>query len=246
MVEALENLAKMEYPGRVIIIGCSPEKDTIILYAITGRSPSSQARRLEIEEDYGKVIVKPTDKEILKKGMPDLLVYPALSSQKEGIAVSNGKQTEDIEDLLEEWANPVDVLTKALAKWEYEPDEPNYTPRISGCVIFDEAALSIIKRADDGSAMRQYFTVPRILGKGKMISTYAGVNEKPLSSFQGGPIDVGLPWTDVKQAIDAMYEALAPKQGQPDFRVAVAGVYVDEDGIDIISVKNRYDLERGD
>ena len=61
MAQGLEALIGMEYPGRVIVIGKSPQGDDVIMYAITGRSPSSQARRLEIDEENKNVFVKPTD-----------------------------------------------------------------------------------------------------------------------------------------------------------------------------------------
>lgn len=239
MVEELEALAKMEYPGRVIIIGESPEAHDVVLYAITGRSPASQARRLKLNKRYQQIFVKPTDKKLLKKGNPDLLVYPAIYVRWKAIAVSNGKQTRDIKAYFETQAKPVNVLVSALYKWEYEPDS-NYTPRISGCAI-NGAALSIIKRGADGSAVKHYFEVPLIAGKGKMITTYTGVNENPLPSFKGEPLDVGLPWNNVEEAVDAMYDALGPKEGQPDFRVGVAGIYV-KDGFASIKVKNRCDL----
>ncbi len=67
MDRALANLSAMEYPGRVIVIGSGPAgARAAVIYAITGRSPSSQARKLEWREDG--VWVRPTDEEILKKG----------------------------------------------------------------------------------------------------------------------------------------------------------------------------------
>ena len=77
----------MVYPGRIIIIGKSPAGEDVVMYAITGRSPSSQARMLLIDEVEKKIFVKPTDEETLKTGNPDLLVYPAIICGS-GIAVS--------------------------------------------------------------------------------------------------------------------------------------------------------------
>lgn len=232
----LEQIRRMTYPGRVIIIGTSLTGQRVVLYAITGRSPSSQARRLEIDTARGKIFVKPTDEATLKTGNPDLLVYPAIICGT-GIAVSNGTQTEAVFNRLAADAAAVDVLCSCLPAWEYEPDAPNFTPRISGCITRN-AALSIIKRASDGSALRYYFEVPLIPGTGKMIATYTGENENPLPSFTGEPQDVGIPWSNPAEAAQALYEALGPVPGGPDFRVAAAAVFA---GADIaMQVKNRH------
>ncbi len=100
MTEYLAPLRAMTYPGRVIIIGGGAEPgQAMILYAITGRSPSSQARRLRLE---GRSIwTEPVDEETLRQGNPELLVYRALAFDY-GLAVSNGRQTEDIVAALEE------------------------------------------------------------------------------------------------------------------------------------------------
>jgi len=218
------NLKNKEYPGRLIIIGrdLSNEK-SIIVYSITGRSPSSQARRIDITADGAWV--KPTDEKILNEGNRDLLIYPAILFGQ-GIAVSNGKQTMDIQNHLSPGISPSDILSSALHHWEYEPDAPSYTPRISGCVLFDgRAALNIIKRADDGSSSRQNFKVPLIPGEGKMISTYSGENRSPLPSFQSDPEDVRLIHNTAEDTAEAVYLALAPKRQDPDFRVAVVCVF---------------------
>ena len=171
MPQALVSLASKEYPGRLIIIGQDRSgTKTIIVYAITGRSPSSQARRMVKQRDG--IWVRPTDEDILKKGNPDLLIYPALLFGK-GIAVSNGKQTIDVKESLSAFSNPIDVLKSSLCGWDYESDEPAFTPRISGCILPNKkAALSVIRRAKNGLSSRHYFEVCLSPGKGKFVSTY--------------------------------------------------------------------------
>jgi len=237
MSNGLENLKKMVYPGRMIIIGKSPDGHTVVMYAITGRSPSSQARKLEVDEAKKGIFVKPTDEETLKKGNPDLLVYPAIMWNR-GIAVSNGKQTEDVFTHLSPATGPVEILVKALASWQYEPDEPNFTPRISGCIT-QGAGLNILKRAQDGSVMRNSFEIPLIAGKGKMITTYTGINENPLPSFAGEPQDVDVSWSTAEDAAAALYDALGPLPGEPDFRVTAAVVFAAPDGTITKSITNR-------
>jgi len=237
MNKNLENVEEMVYPGRIIIIGKSPAGEDVVMYAITGRSPSSQARMLLIDEVEKKIFVKPTDEEILKTGNPDLLVYPAVICGR-GIAVSNGKQTEDVFNCLDADKDPLQVQIESLLNWEYEPDDPNFTPRISGCIT-SGAALSVLKRAEDGSVIRNYFKIPMISGKGKLISTYTGVNQNPLPSFAGEPQDVEIPWTSAEEAVTAFYDSLGPDDGEPDFRVTAAVVYSDPSGKLTMKVKNR-------
>jgi IMP cyclohydrolase len=237
MKEKLGNIVNKVYPGRIIIIGKSPANDDVVMYAITGRSPSSQARKLEINEAEKKIFVKPTDVETLKTGNPDLLVYPAVICGN-GIAVSNGKQTDDVFSCLGADKDPVQVQIDSLVNWEYEPDDPNFTPRISGCIT-SGAALSVLKRAEDGSVIRNYFKIPMILAKGKLISTYTGVNQNPLPSFAGEPQDVEIPWTSAEEAVTAFYHALGPDDGEPDFRVTAAVVYSDQSGKLTMKVRNR-------
>ena len=110
MSHPLTPLTEMTYPGRLIALGRDLSGAfNVVIYAITGRSPSSQARRLVAEGNA--VWTKPTDPEVLNKGNPDLLVYPALVLGA-GIAVSNGKQTVDIDAGGQ--GSPVDVLDSAL------------------------------------------------------------------------------------------------------------------------------------
>ncbi len=227
MDRALANLSAMEYPGRVIVIGRDPSGSrTAVIYAVTGRSPSSQARKLESREDG--VWVRPTDEEVLKKGNPDLLIYPAILFSKRGVAVSNGKQTSDVRRRLDETSapGPVEILAQGLSGWDYEPDAPIYTPRISGCVLAGpKAALSLIKRGAGGEALRSYHEIPLEAGKGKLVATYDGLNRDPLRSFPGAPIDVGLDAPDAAGLAEAVFEALKPGTGGRDFRVAVACLY---------------------
>ncbi|MEI6127436.1 MAG: IMP cyclohydrolase, partial [Pseudomonadota bacterium] len=174
----------------------------------------------------------------LKTGNPDLLVYPAIICGS-GIAVSNGKQTEDVFKFLSSTASPAEILLKSQSSWEYEPDAPNFTPRISGCIARG-AGLSVLKRAADGTVQRNFFEIPLIPGRGKMLATYTGANENPLPSFSGEPLDVDLPWASAEEAAQALYEALGPEPGGSDFRVAAACVFADAGKTVTLKVKNRH------
>ncbi len=226
MAKILENLSSREYPGRVIIIGQDKTgENMVVIYAITGRSPSSQARKLELEEDA--IWASPTDEEALKKGNRDLLVYPAiLFVPARGIAVSNGQQTSDIGSHLLKNQNPLEILESALSQWDFEPDGPIFTPRISGCVLWGKgAALSIIRRDSDGSSSRDFYEVPLVPGRGMMIATYRGENREPVPSFTGEPVEVEIHKKRADDMAEAVYDALEPEPGKKDFRVSVVCVY---------------------
>lgn len=253
MTKGLEAIANMEYPGRMIIIGRDAAgENNVVVYAITGRSASSQARKMEIDAEKNEMIlVKPTNEEELKKGNPDLLVYKAMF-MRGGIAVSNGKQTEDIIANYCADRNPIKVITDALSlyrKWEYEPDAPHFTPRIGGIVTpeSESAVLAILKRAENSGVIRNLYEFPLISGKGKMIATYAGKNENPLPSFEGEPLDVKLEGKNPEEVAEAVYKALGPKimpRETPDFRVSVAAVFGNKNGEVKHHIINR--CERGE
>jgi IMP cyclohydrolase len=212
MIHPLEALRRMEYPGRVIVVGRDPsDSSDVVLYAVTGRSPSSQARILV---DEGRsVVTKPTDSEVLKTGNPDLLV------------VSNGRQTEDIARAAAE--SPIATLEAGLKPWTYEPDAPIFTPRISGLIWPDgRAALSVLKRADDGSTLRIFFEMPLRPGTASMIATYAGPNRNPLPAFAGEPLNLSLTETTPEATVEAFYDSLRPEGRTEDFRVAAVCLFV--------------------
>lgn len=242
MKKGLGNLADKDYPGRVIIIGKDRSaENVIVIYAISGRSSSSQARKLVLEDDA--IWTRPTDSEILKKGKIELLVYPAICLSR-GIAIGNGRQTLDIKTGLGQSQNPSEILRATLSRWDYEPDPPIFTPRINGCVVSDiRAALSIITRGRNGESIRDFFEFPLAAGKGKMISTYEGQKKEPLGPFSGEPLDVELNEKRAKDMSEAVYEALRPKAGGEDFRVAVASVFstnIESKEYDV-SIINRYE-----
>jgi IMP cyclohydrolase len=216
-------LETLEYPGRLIVMGAPPGGGKVaIIYAITGRSPSSQARMLVLRD--GGIWVQPTDENVLKTGNIDLLVYPAVLFGQRGIAVSNGKQTKDIRDALRAGATPTAVLSQALAAWDYEPDAPIFTPRISGCLIDGASGLSVVRRGRSGETLRNYFEVPPGEGEGRLVSTYEGPNREPLSSFVGEPRRIELAGETARATAETVYRELGPVVPGKDFRVAVACV----------------------
>ena len=242
MDRSTASLAKLAYPGRLIIIGETGEAGkAAVVYAITGRSPSSQARKL-VHRDGG-IWVQPTNEETLKTGNVDLLVYPAVLIANGGIAVSNGKQTADVRDRLRPGIDPVSALSSALAGWDYEPDAPIFTPRISGCLTGKAAGLSVVRRGPSGETLRNYFEVGLRAAEGRLVSTYEGPNADPLPVFCGEPRFVRLAGTTAGETAEAFYRDLAPSADGQDFRVAVACVFADLAAPDkvVVHIINRHE-----
>ena len=251
MGDGLAALRAMEYPGRVIVIGRSLGGEWLVGYAVTGRSPSSRARRLVVRSD-SNLYTEPIDPKLLASGNPALLVYPAIVRCKCGVVVSNGAQTTPVHERLcaEPGASAEQVLASALAApvmvegidvTAYEPDAPNYTPRITACVRAASAAMAICRRRPDGGVERTTFdataTAP---GEGRLLSVYSGANVNPLPSFQGGPIRIDVDATSAGSLADALWAALAPAPGRDDLRVAVAAVQTAPDAP--FAIVNRDDV----
>jgi IMP cyclohydrolase len=238
----LDALSGMEYPGRVIILGRSAgEGIPFVIYCITGRSPSSQARRIAFEGT--KAMVTPTDADLLAEGDPDLLLYAAISIQQ-GCVVSNGRQTFSIRPIPVSDQGPVEVLAQGLEGWDFEPDPPNWTPRISGCILTpDRGALCIVKQGGGGLSLKNYFEFPLVPGRAKMICTYTGENVNPLPSFQGEPQDLRFRGVTARQNAEEAYAAMAPADPKLDFRVAAACVFLHDLQRDVFekAVINRRD-----
>jgi IMP cyclohydrolase len=231
----------MAYPGRAIIIGRTPDdRHDVVVYAVTGRSRSSQARRL-VHEGGGTVRTEVTDRQPSQSGNERLLLYRCLRPFPGGLAVSNGAQTdliwETIRHLMESAPLPPaeEILRQAFQRphlpsgvdvTRYEPDAPTYTPRISGCLAGD-AALAIVRRRPDGSPQWNYFTVPLKPGQGRLLATYSGENRDPLPAFAGDPREVGLIGRSPGETAEAVFQALSPEKGGPDLRVGVATLFRD-------------------
>ncbi len=224
MIPGLAPLRAMSYPGRFIIVGRDKSgEQSIVAYGITGRSPASRARRLELDRD--KIWTKPTDEEALRKGNPDLLIYPAIIFSR-GIAVSNGRQTTSIHEQMVRSAEPGEILHLALLNWDFEPDPPIYTPRIGGCLLSPfKAALGIVRRGENGDTKRMVFDFPLIPGRGKLISTYSGEDRSRIRPFASYPPELSLAQSTARGLAEAVHESLEPKPPEEDLRVAVACVF---------------------
>ena len=175
-------LAGNEYPGRGIVLGLTPDsKKAVVAYWIMGRSANSRNRVFEpIEGGIRTVAADPA-----KLEDPHLIIYNAVLTLRETTVVTNGDQTDTI-------CQHGD-FRRGLMTREYEPDEPNWTPRISAIMHKDGSfELSILKRKD-GRCLREFFCYEGCdEGKGYFISTYQG-DGTPLPTFAGEPMEASVP-----------------------------------------------------
>ena len=171
------------YPGRGIVLGRSADNQkAVIAYFIMGRSENSRNRIFEQTEDG--IRTKAFDES--KMTDPSLIIYHPVRKVEHTIVVTNGDQTDTIRDGLLAGKSYLEALRTRC----YEPDGPNYTPRISGVLNQDGSfCLSILKSADgDPSCNHRYFyeyDTP-LSGEGRFIHTYQE-NLDPLPSFEGEP-----------------------------------------------------------
>ena len=177
-----EKLNTNTYPGRGIILGVTPDgSKAVAAYFIMGRSVNSR-NRVFTEEPDG-ISTEAFDPSLLKD--PSLIIYHPVRERKEGLIVTNGDQTDTVADGFAEGR----CFEDSLRTREFEPDGPNWTPRISGLQLKDGSyKLSILKSADaEGTAcVRQFFDYPPMPGMGHFIHTYV-CDGNPIPTFQGEP-----------------------------------------------------------
>jgi len=178
-------LAGNPYPGRGIILGMTPDGTrAAAAYFIMGRSENSR-NRIFVERS-GEIFTEPFDPS--KVVDPSLIIYAAVRQMGSRLIVTNGNQTDTIYDALQAGKS----FTEALATRVFEPDAPNFTPRISGMITFGEGnftyQMSILKSADaEGTACNRFtFDYVPMPGVGHFLHTYV-TDGNPIPSFQGEP-----------------------------------------------------------
>ena len=177
MTDLLTLLSSNPYPGRGIVVGHDR-----VYYFIMGRSANSRNRVFTLTEDG--IQTQAYDPSRLED--PSLIIYHPVRTMGDKLIVTNGDQTDTIRD--------AGCFRRALMGREFEPDAPNYTPRISALLRPDGSfELSILKRGLDGRCQRQFFSYEGCdPDQGYFISTYRGPGD-PLPSFAGEPIPVTVP-----------------------------------------------------
>lgn len=229
------HIRQNSYPGRGLVVGrTSHDEAWLMIYWIMGRSENSRNRRFVAEG--GMLRTEPVDPSKVKN--PSLIIYEAMLELPGVYLVSNGLQTRDLYDALKSGA----TFEGTLARWEREPDAPNYTPRISAMLDLREPpgaiVLSLLKaNAANPELTDRYIIRPALPppGLGYCITTYAGDGD-PLPSFAGDPLLV--PCIGRADEVLATYwNALNPEN-----RVALAVKRIPADGgPGEIVVRNRFE-----
>ena len=181
MQDLLELLKANPYPGRGIVVGKG-----CVYYWIMGRSANSR-NRVFVECEDG---IRTEAHDPSKLEDPSLIIYHPVRTMGRDLVVTNGDQTDTI-------VEKGDFFAGCMAR-EYEPDAPNFTPRISAVLNPGGSfALSILKRQDEsGRCLREFFCYEGVEpGRGYFISTYRG-DGSPLPTFSGEPLEVSLPDPD--------------------------------------------------
>lgn len=191
------------YPGRGIVLGESKNgKKAVIAYFIMGRSANSRNRIFE-ENDRGGIRTKAFDESKMED--PSLIIYnPVLKIDGKTI-VTNGDQTDTIYDHMKEGF----CYHHALVTREFEPDAPNYTPRISGVVKPNgDYNLSILKsNLGMPECVRYFFEYPAHPGMGHFIHTYEHDGD-PIPSFDGEPTPVEIDGSDIDAFTSTVWDNL--------------------------------------
>ena len=199
-----ELLRSNAYPGRGIVLGRSADnKKAVMVYFIMGRSVNSRNRIfLECEDGIRTEAFDPA-----KLVDPSLIIYHPVRTLAGQTIVTNGDQTDTIRDALVLGG----TFESALRTREFEPDAPNYTPRISGIVKEDGSyTLSVLKTldGDPSCCLREFFDYDRpAAGTGHFIHTYISDGD-PLPSFAGEPEAVVIDAADAASLAESVWKDL--------------------------------------
>ena len=200
-----ELLTGNSYVGRGIIVGKSEDgKKACAAYFIMGRSANSRNRIFE--EKDGDIYTAPFDASKVED--PSLIIYAAVRTYENNLVVTNGDQTDTVVEGLQKGLS----FNKALESRCFEPDAPNFTPRISGMLTFADGdftyQMNILKSIDaEGSECARYgFSYPAKAGLGHFLHTYV-CDGNPIPTFQGEPERVAIP-DDIDEFTDKLWNAL--------------------------------------
>ncbi len=193
------------YPGRGIMIGKSADgTKAAIAYFIMGRSQNSRNRIFT--EKNGEVFTEPFD--VSKVQDPSLIIYAAVRSLENRLIVTNGDQTDTIYNGLKAGQS----FSQALSTRCFEPDGPNWTPRISGMLTFEENdfsyEMSILKSGDaEGTYCNRFtFSYGAEAGLGHFIHTYV-CDGNPIPTFLGEPERIAIP-SDIDEMTKEIWDNL--------------------------------------
>lgn len=207
------------YVGRGIVCGKSENgKKAVCAYFIMGRSENSRNRVFTLKD--GVLYTEPFDASKVQD--PSLIIYAAMRKLDNKLIATNGDQTDTIYNALKEEKSFED----ALETRSFEPDEPNFTPRISSMITFDNNdfsyKMSILKSIDEnGSDCARYtFSYPSKAGLGHFIHTY-NHDGNPIPTFTGEPERVFIP-DDIDEFAGSLWNSL-----DEDNKISLYVSYID-------------------
>ena len=225
MLNLAEELRGNAYPGRGIVIGRTPDgKKAVTAYFIMGRSENSR-NRVFVEDGAG---IRTQAFDPSKLTDPSLIIYAPVRVLGNKTIVTNGDQTDTIYEGMDKQL----TFEQSLRSREFEPDGPNYTPRISGIMHIENGrynfAMSILKSDDgDPQSCNRYtyaYENPKAV-QGRFIHTYMH-DGNPLPSFEGEPKVVAISG-EIDEFAKVVWENL-----NPDNKVSLFVRYIDiETGI---------------
>lgn len=203
-----KELKSNAYPGRGIVVGKSKDgKSAVTGYFIMGRSESSR-NRVFVEDEKG-IKTKAFDESILLV-KPELIIYYPVRVLGNKTIVTNGDQTDTIYDLMSQGK----TFEESLRTRKYEHDEPNYTPRISSIMEFEDGkysySMSILKSSDGNPDCCNRYTYSYdnpLDGQGHFIHTYMG-DGNPLPSFEGEPKLISIDTNDIDEFTNMLWDSL--------------------------------------
>lgn len=190
------------YPGRGLIVGKTKDC-AVIAYFIMGRSKNSRNRILSIKND--DLYTEPFDESLVED--PSLIIYRALTGVNDKMIISNGDQTDTIKEYIENGKS----FSDALSSRTYEPDAPNYTPRISAILtpyMSDFSyTISILKKDDKSDeCIREFYEYQSEDNTGHLIHTYKS-DGSPIPSFEGKPKEIFID-DDIDIFSESLWESL--------------------------------------
>lgn len=220
MLSLEKELKENSYPGRGIVIGRTKDgKKAAAAYFIMGRSENSR-NRVFVEDGEG---IRTQAFDPSKLTDPSLIIYAPVRVLGNKTIVTNGDQTDTVYEGLEKGL----TFEQSLRSRTFEPDGPNYTPRISGILNVEDNtfhyALSILKSSNGNpdSSLRYTYTYENPLpGEGRFIHTYKG-DGNPLPSFEGEPKWVAVP-DDIEEFAKLLWDSL-----NEDNKVSLFVRYID-------------------
>ena len=206
LISLEEELRNNSYPGRGIVIGRSGDgTKAVAAYFIMGRSENSR-NRVFVEDGDG---IRTEAFDPAKLSDPNLIIYAPVRVLGNKTIVTNGDQTDTIYEMMDRQQ----TFEQALRTREFEPDAPNYTPRISGILHVENGtysyAMSLLKsnRGNPAQCNRYLFSYPEcVAGEGRFLHTYQSDGD-PLPSFEGEPKPVAIP-DEIDAFTDSIWNSL--------------------------------------